>query len=127
LMEASALLDAETGLALIGTDDLAILARVLEQDSPGSAEAEAAKAMVAEDRHFVLPANLFFVGTVNVDETTYMFSPKVLDRAHVIELTSSRPSAYLLGDAHAEPGGTIAVAQADEMLRRGIDDRENQL
>ena len=31
------------------------------------------------------PSNLFVIGTVNVDETTYMFSPKVLDRAHVIE------------------------------------------
>ena len=29
--------------------------------------------------------NLFVVGTVNIDETTYMFSPKVLDRANVIE------------------------------------------
>ena len=32
-----------------------------------------------------LPDNLFVVGTVNVDETTYMFSPKVLDRANTIE------------------------------------------
>ena len=32
-----------------------------------------------------LPDNLFVIGTVNVDETTYMFSPKVLDRANVIE------------------------------------------
>jgi len=32
-----------------------------------------------------LPRNLFILGTVNVDETTYMFSPKVLDRASVIE------------------------------------------
>ncbi|MCG3770610.1 MAG: hypothetical protein JW384_01760 [Nitrosomonadaceae bacterium] len=31
------------------------------------------------------PDNLFVIGTVNVDETTYMFSPKVLDRANVIE------------------------------------------
>src|SRR5690606_31513794 len=31
------------------------------------------------------PQNLFIVGTVNIDETTYMFSPKVLDRANVIE------------------------------------------
>lgn len=31
------------------------------------------------------PANLFVIGTVNIDETTYMFSPKVLDRANVIE------------------------------------------
>lgn len=28
-----------------------------------------------------LPSNLFIIGTVNIDETTYMFSPKVLDRA----------------------------------------------
>lgn len=32
-----------------------------------------------------LSKNLFIIGTVNVDETTYMFSPKVLDRANVIE------------------------------------------
>lgn len=32
-----------------------------------------------------LPKNFFIIGTVNVDETTYMFSPKVLDRANVIE------------------------------------------
>lgn len=32
------------------------------------------------------PANLFVIGTVNIDETTYMFSPKVLDRANVIEI-----------------------------------------
>ena len=32
-----------------------------------------------------IPPNVFFTGTVNVDETTYMFSPKVLDRANVIE------------------------------------------
>lgn len=31
------------------------------------------------------PQNLFIIGTVNIDETTYMFSPKVLDRANVIE------------------------------------------
>ena len=35
------------------------------------------------------PENLFIIGTVNVDETTYMFSPKVLDRAHVIEFRVS--------------------------------------
>jgi 5-methylcytosine-specific restriction enzyme B len=32
-----------------------------------------------------LPTNLFIIGTVNIDETTYMFSPKVLDRANAIE------------------------------------------
>lgn len=33
------------------------------------------------------PKNLFITGTVNIDETTYMFSSKVLDRANVIEMS----------------------------------------
>lgn len=33
-----------------------------------------------------LPQNLFVVGTVNMDETTYSFSRKVLDRAMTIEM-----------------------------------------
>ncbi len=37
-------------------------------------------------RSLFVPSNLFFTGTVNIDETTHMFSPKVLDRAFVIEL-----------------------------------------
>jgi len=36
-------------------------------------------------RKLSIPSNVFVIGTVNVDETTYMFSPKVLDRANVIE------------------------------------------
>lgn len=36
-----------------------------------------------------LSKNLFIIGTINVDETTYMFSPKVLDRANVIEFKIS--------------------------------------
>lgn len=32
-----------------------------------------------------LPPNIYFIGSVNIDETTYMFSPKVLDRAFTIE------------------------------------------
>lgn len=38
----------------------------------------------------LLPKNLFIVGTVNIDETTYMFSPKVLDRANTIEFRVSK-------------------------------------
>lgn len=36
-----------------------------------------------------LPANLVIIGTVNVDETTYQFSPKVLDRAFSFEFRVS--------------------------------------
>lgn len=44
------------------------------------------------------PDNLFVIGTVNIDETTYMFSPKVLDRANVIEFKPDRNSVFALFD-----------------------------
>jgi 5-methylcytosine-specific restriction endonuclease McrBC GTP-binding regulatory subunit McrB len=34
-----------------------------------------------------LPPNLYIIGTVNMDETTHAFSPKVLDRAFTMELS----------------------------------------
>jgi hypothetical protein len=37
----------------------------------------------------IIPSNLFIIGTVNIDETTNMFSPKVLDRANTIEFRIS--------------------------------------
>jgi 5-methylcytosine-specific restriction endonuclease McrBC GTP-binding regulatory subunit McrB len=40
---------------------------------------------VRDQKEIKLPPNLYFVGTVNLDETTYSFSPKVLDRAFVVE------------------------------------------
>lgn len=46
-----------------------------------------------------LPDNLFIVGTVNVDETTYMFSPKVLDRANVIEFRATADDIAAFLDA----------------------------
>ena len=42
-----------------------------------------------------LPDNLFVIGTVNVDETTYMFSPKVLDRANTIEFDTLLAEDYM--------------------------------
>ncbi|WP_407394082.1 hypothetical protein [Methanobrevibacter sp.] len=42
-----------------------------------------------------LPDNLFIIGTVNVDETTYMFSPKVLDRANTIEFDTLSAWEYM--------------------------------
>lgn len=40
--------------------------------------------------HVLLPPNLHFVGTVNVDETTHGFADKVYDRAQLIEITVDR-------------------------------------
>lgn len=48
-----------------------------------------------------LPKNFFIIGTVNVDETTYMFSPKVLDRANVIEFRmDAKEMATYLDNPH---------------------------
>ena len=50
----------------------------LEQDGNWRIPADAAEKIP-------LPANLVIVGTVNIDETTYQFSPKVLDRSFTFE------------------------------------------
>ena len=73
------------------------------------------------------PDNLFVIGTVNVDETTYMFSPKVLDRANVIEfrVTEEQAAAFLtkttggLTTVEAAPKG-----YAEAFLRLCRDARE---
>ncbi len=46
------------------------------------------------EEEFTYPDNLFVIGTVNIDETTYMFSPKVLDRANVIEFKPDKESIF---------------------------------
>jgi hypothetical protein len=48
-----------------------------------------------------LPPNLFVTGTVNIDESTYMFSSKVLDRANVIELNDVDIKSYGSGAMQA--------------------------
>lgn len=60
-------------------------------------------AQVAVPRRLHIPANLFFTGTVNVDETTSMFSPKVLDRAFTVEFNHVD-----LGGFGALPGSNSA-------------------
>ncbi len=53
-------------------------------------------------KELFLPPNLYVIGTVNVDETTYMFSPKVLDRANVIEFPTVPAINYLSENLHSE-------------------------
>jgi len=50
-----------------------------------------------------LPGNLFVIGTVNVDETTYMFSPKVLDRANVIEFRMAKDEMHSFLQSPCKP------------------------
>ena len=74
-----------------------------------------------------LPKNLFVTGTVNIDETTYMFSPKVLDRANVIEFKPEMGDvlANLLDEseddeiAPAEPGVAEGFMQLANEVRSG--------
>jgi len=54
-----------------------------------------------------IPENLIVVGTVNVDETTYMFSPKVLDRANTIEFETINPKDYLNDQTKEETHGNL--------------------
>lgn len=57
------------------------------------------------------PDNLFVVGTVNIDETTYMFSPKVLDRANVIEFKPEKKDVLKL---FSEPSNIENVKSASD-------------
>lgn len=58
-----------------------------------------------------LPKNLFIIGTINVDETTYLFSPKVLDRANIIEFRATREAmAGFLAAPVSAKTGEIAAA-----------------
>jgi hypothetical protein len=41
-----------------------------------------------------LPPNFYIIGTVNIDETTFAFSPKVLDRAFTIEFRDADLENY---------------------------------
>jgi 5-methylcytosine-specific restriction protein B len=80
------------------------------------------------------PRNLWIIGTVNVDETTYMFSPKVLDRASTFEFRVAAGDLQSAGrkPARCEPGepavirGLLSIAQDDEwhQLNRGSFDAQ---
>jgi 5-methylcytosine-specific restriction enzyme B len=58
----------------------------LELHHYGRVEVEAEGELWTIPARLKVPDNIFFTGTVNLDETTYMFSPKVLDRAFTLEL-----------------------------------------
>ena len=64
-----------------------------------------------------IPENLFVVGTVNVDETTYMFSPKVLDRAQTIEFRVQPGDLPTDAVAFPKPG---LVSPAEEIHLRAF-------
>ena len=64
---------------------------------------------------------VLFTGTVNIDETTYMFSPKVLDRANVIEFNEVVLSDYADGSSMGD-GFTLEAPD----VRKLFQDSEHQ-
>lgn len=61
------------------------------------------------------PENLFIIGTVNIDESTYMFSPKVLDRANVIEFRLNKDDLKNYFDEVKSSSNTSLTAEGKEM------------
>ncbi len=62
-------------------------------------------------KEITLPPNLFLVGTVNIDETTYMFSPKVLDRANTIEFRVEKEDIIRFFDTPIEKSNYLIDAK----------------
>ncbi len=81
-------------------------------DSADEVTVELDGTQVTVPRRMQIPRNIFFTGTVNVDETTYMFSPKVLDRANVIEFHDVDLGTYAAGVPNADDGGFRLTAGA---------------
>jgi hypothetical protein len=61
------------------------------------------------------PKNLFIIGTVNIDETTYMFSPKVLDRANTIEFRLTEEDLTEFIDSDLKLNMSLLKAQGTSM------------
>ncbi len=123
LMEADQHSSGSSRFELISREDLRLIADVLALQDGSPMELASARALLTEARGVPFPSNLFVLGTVNVDETTYMFSPKVLDRAFVIELRSVAPSAYFSGVNR--PTATIAGAKAAILFQTSITRRSD--
>ena len=85
----------------------------------GSADGEGNMAVPNEIQ---LPKNLYIIGTINVDETTYMFSPKVLDIAHVIEfkIAAEEMASFLETNKKVERHAchSACAGMAEDFLKR---------
>lgn len=72
-----------------------------------------------------IPKNLFIIGTVNIDETTHMFSPKVLDRANTIEfwITPEEMTSFLnqVGEIKMENLESKGAGMAKSFLEMALD------
>ena len=74
-----------------------------------------------------VPGNVLFTGTVNVDETTYMFSPKVLDRAFTLEFDQVDLQGFTVGASSEDvPGLNLDGAQGSlDLLQPGLSEDDD--
>jgi hypothetical protein len=124
LLESNRGLSSSSKLSLLDAESVKLIASTLSASKEYPLEQNVAKELADVSAGLTLPENLFIVGTVNVDETTYMFSPKVLDRAHVIEMKTPDPGQYLRGEA-VQTGALIPVEKAQQVLIRAAQRRRN--
>ncbi len=74
-------------------------------------------------RELRLPPNLYFVGTLNADETTYALSPKVLDRAWMlqappVDFCDYPPNIAAPADAATAPVAALARVELNRVFTR---------
>jgi hypothetical protein len=124
LLESNRGLSSSSKLNLLDAGSVKLIASTLAGPQEHPLEKSVTEELAAANLGLTLPENLFIVGTVNVDETTYMFSPKVLDRAHVIEMHTPDPAAYMRGEL-ARPGALIPADKAQILLIRSAQRRRN--
>ncbi|MHB0997763.1 MAG: McrB family protein [Armatimonadota bacterium] len=118
LAEANRSLIESGRLDIVSLNNIALIADITKSKNL-ELEADSAKILAESGKGLSIPANLFVIGTVNVDETTYMFSPKVLDRAHVIEIKSIEPSKYLNEDQHV-PKFSFNLEDAHTLIQDAV-------
>ncbi len=75
----------------------------------------------ADHRRIPLGPNVRFLGTVNIDETTHFFSPKVLDRAQVVAFSAPDLAASARAEASVSstPVRPVGLSTYLGWIRRG--------
>ena len=105
--------------AVLGSNELSLLHR----SAPNATEATYIEHAMNSGGVF-LTQNVFLVGTVNVDETTHMFSPKVLDRSFVLEFPTILPSQK--PDDFAIPESDATQVRVSEAWKYLVNSRDVQ-
>ena len=82
---------------------------------PGSLEAKLVEQF--KTKGLTLPKNLFVLGTVNMDETTFSFSRKVLDRAMSIVMNDVEYNKFFTGETEND------MAEFDDATKELLIDR----